>query len=856
MGLFVRSSRPAGTLPTLQQCQGDEHGKGIQHLMKGTLRKANTLIEPSLTNSELRYRRLFEAAQDGILILDAKTGMIEDVNPYLIKMLGYSRAEFIKKKLWEVGAFKDIEASKEAFEALQDNEYIRYEDLPLKAKDGRLIQVEFVSNVYLVGDETVIQCSIRDNTEHRRIIAALTHTEKTYHDLINQSLDGFFVIESSGKILTVNKAICKALEFSKEELLSMNIWDIIPEHYLDQYRKRLEKILSGKSLNEEAEYIVQGKDGEAHYVEILSAPHYSGKDIVGFQGIARDITARKRAEEVLQSSENRYRTLIAHLPTVVYTNTVGDASSTVYVSPQIETLLGYTPQEWMADPKLWSETIHPDDRQQVLIQADQTDQSNKPFKMEYRMIARDGRLVWVFDQVVLVNDLEGKPQYWQGIMLNITERKQAEEALQESKLMTERIMDSIPVRVFWKDKNLVFLGCNALFARDAGFTDPKDIIGKDDYQMGWHDQAELYRDDDRQVIESGRSKLLVEEPQTTPEGKNVTLLTSKVPLRSSKGEIIGVLGSYMDITEHKWREEQMRFQAHLLDQVGHAIISTDPNGLIVYMNRAAEELYGWTAAEVLGHSILDVTPSQATRAQAMEIMASLNQGQSWSGEFLVQRRDGTTFPSHVNDSPIQDEAGNLIGIVGVSFDITERKQAEAEQYESDRRFRDVQENIDLIAVMLDRDGRVTFCNDYLLNLTGHSRASVLGQDWFELFVPPESDFKDDFLAEIQQGIIIAHRENEILTSSGERRLISWNNIILKDAEGHITGTNSIGEDITERRQVEEKIKRHIAELEALYQSGIAFNQTFDQRDIGEKLIEVLSFHLDWHHAAVRVRLCG
>src|SRR6185503_8136220 len=113
-------------------------------------------MDQILKDSELRYRRLFETAQDGILILDARTGMIEDVNPYLIKMLGYSREEFLKKKLWEVGAFQDIEASKDAFEVLQDTEYIRYEDLPLKAKDGRLIQVEYVSNVYLAVDEKVI----------------------------------------------------------------------------------------------------------------------------------------------------------------------------------------------------------------------------------------------------------------------------------------------------------------------------------------------------------------------------------------------------------------------------------------------------------------------------------------------------------------------------------------------------------------------------------------------------------------------------------------------------------------------------------------------------------------------------
>ena len=254
----------------------------------------------NLKDSELRYRRLFESAQDGILILDAKTGMIEDVNPYLIKMLAYSREEFVEKKLWEVGAFRDINASKEAFEALQENEFIRYDDLPLKTKDGRLIQVEFVSNVYLVGNEKVIQCNIRDITEQRRATVALEASEKKYHDLVNQSPDGIFIIELSGKILTVNKIMCKELGYNEEEFLSMNIRDIIPQQYLDQYRKRLEKILAGNSFDESAEYAVRGKNGKVHYVEVLSNPHYKGKNIIGFQGTAHDVTARKLAEEKIR----------------------------------------------------------------------------------------------------------------------------------------------------------------------------------------------------------------------------------------------------------------------------------------------------------------------------------------------------------------------------------------------------------------------------------------------------------------------------------------------------------------------------------------------------------------------------
>ena len=133
------------------------------------------------TASELRYRRLFETAQDGILILDFKTGQIEDANPFLTQLLGYSRDELVGKRLWEIGAIIDKKSSLEAFAVLQDKGYIRYEDLPLMTKNGVIINVEFVSNAYGVNGDRVIQCNIRDITERKKV----DHQLLEYQHLVN-----------------------------------------------------------------------------------------------------------------------------------------------------------------------------------------------------------------------------------------------------------------------------------------------------------------------------------------------------------------------------------------------------------------------------------------------------------------------------------------------------------------------------------------------------------------------------------------------------------------------------------------------------------------------------------------------
>lgn len=151
------------------------------------------LVEQKLQSSEIRYRRLFETAKDGILILDAYNGQIVDVNPYLIEILGYTYEEFLGKELWEIGIFKNIEDSKAAFLELQNKGFIRFEDMPLETKKGRPINVEYVSNVYLVDKAKVIQCNIRDISDRKRAEENLKESENRLREL-NATKDKFFSI--------------------------------------------------------------------------------------------------------------------------------------------------------------------------------------------------------------------------------------------------------------------------------------------------------------------------------------------------------------------------------------------------------------------------------------------------------------------------------------------------------------------------------------------------------------------------------------------------------------------------------------------------------------------------------------
>ncbi len=256
--------------------------------------------EEALRASELRYRRLFETAQDGILILDAHTGQITDVNPFLVNLLGYSYDECIGTPLWEIGPFKDIKECKLAFLELQEKEYIRYESLPLETKDGRSVAVEFVSNVYgLNGGTRVIQCNIRDITKRKQAEDMRHRSDEETRRFFEANPAGSYVASPDGRLITCNSAFARMLGFaSVEEALKVDLVSLYSDRaQRDVFLGRLKE----KGWLEHNEAELRRKDGSlVHAVENASGTFDERGELAEIHGCLMDASERQTEQPLRQ----------------------------------------------------------------------------------------------------------------------------------------------------------------------------------------------------------------------------------------------------------------------------------------------------------------------------------------------------------------------------------------------------------------------------------------------------------------------------------------------------------------------------------------------------------------------------
>ena len=288
-------------------------GQTTERLVSGLQEHRNeigTIAEDLLKSSESRYRRFFEAVRDGILIIDAETGTILDVNPFLIELLGFTHEQFLGKKLWEIGVFKDIAASKDNFKKLQEKKYIRFENLPLETADGRRIYAEFVSFVYEVDDTEVMQCNIRDITERKKAEERLRETRDYLENLIDYANAPIIVWDKKFRITRFNYAFENLAGISQEEVIGKDLEILFPEATKEESLTKIRQTAAGEHW-EVVEIPILHTSGKTYTVLWNSAAiHNPAGDIISTIAQGQDITERKQMEaELKRHSEKLEQTV-------------------------------------------------------------------------------------------------------------------------------------------------------------------------------------------------------------------------------------------------------------------------------------------------------------------------------------------------------------------------------------------------------------------------------------------------------------------------------------------------------------------------------------------------------------------
>lgn len=379
----------------------------------------------TLAASEERYRRLFETAQDAILILDAekRRGTIMDANPFVIDLLGYTLQELIGKELWEIGLFHDKEQSKAAMDQLQKDGYIRYENMPLKTKQGKRIDVEFVSNTYMVADQRVIQCNIRDITERANSERAVKSSEARYRRLFETAQDAILILEEkSGRIIDANPFVIALLGYTLEELIGKELWQIGLFADREQSKAAMAELQEVGYIRYE-DMPLETKQGKRVEVEFVSNSYMVGDEKV-IQCNIRDITDRKWAEKAANISAERFRFLAESMPLMIFT---AEPDGTMdYCNHQLAHFTGLRCEDFCgAGLALFT---HPDEVEEVTRQWRRSIDTGEPFQQECRFRRADGVYRWHLTRASGMRDAGGIV-IWVGSSTDIDDRKSIEQNL-------------------------------------------------------------------------------------------------------------------------------------------------------------------------------------------------------------------------------------------------------------------------------------------------------------------------------------------------------------------------------------------------------------------------------------------
>jgi PAS domain S-box-containing protein len=615
--------------------------------------------------------------------------------------------------------------------------------------------------------------------------AAMRRSREEFKELFDNAPVGFHEMDAEGRLVRINNTELEMLGYTAEELTGQFVWKISAEEETTR-RTVLAKLAGEMMPSQDFERSFRRKNGSVVPVLINDRMlKWEDGRIAGMHASVQDITERKRAETNLRERERQLATLMANLPGMVYRCRNDQDWTMKFVSDGAQALTGYSASE-LTDNRVvsYASLIHPDDREIVQDQVQASLKRGGPFVLNYRLRPATGGERWVWEQGRGVFDDQHRLVAFEGFITDITESKQAAQALASERALLRTLLNHLPVAVYLKDLAGRKTLANPIDLRNCGVATEAEILGRTDFDFFPPEQAAAFQADDQRVFD-GQPVSNREEQLTSPGGSTRWLLTSKVPLFDAAGRVTGLAGIGLDISERKQADAALCASEEKFSKVFRSSpvpvsLSTIKEGRYLDVNAEFLKLYGWSREEMIGHTAFELNIWANPEDRAAVVSKVKENGSVHNFELDIHTRSGELrrILWSVEAVVIGDEHCFL----GTSLDITERQRAERE---IQRQAAFAQFNPNPV-LELSATGEVLY-----FNAAARQMADSLGQEHPSMLLPPNS-------AAIVRDCLATNQPNLRLEILAKGRTISWS--FFPVAQNRVV--HCYGGDITARKQVE------------------------------------------------------
>lgn len=769
-------------------------------------RKTAEAISRSVTN---QLKALIRTSPLAIMALDPTGEHVTLWNHAAEAMFGWSEKEVLGRQAPFL-PMDCLDHSNGLWAKLIEHGQLRGEELHRVKRDGTPITLSLWATVIRdeQGDVVSTFGLIEDITTRKQAVEALRESEMRLRALHDQAPLGIAIIDSiSGRFEQINQKYCEITGYSKEDMLALTFQNITYPDDLQQDLDNMADLLGGRidSFRMEKRYIRQ--DGSIVWVSLTCVPLWLDiSDRRLHIAMVEDITARKQNETALQQSESRFRELAETIEEVFW-SADPEVGTTLYISPAYERVWGRTCASLYEHPKSFLDAIHPDDLQRVLtgllVQRD-----GKSFAHEYRVVKPDGTIRWVWDRGFPIRDREtGRITHYVGVALDITERKQAEAALELTRFSIERAVDAI----FWIDASARILDVNESACTMLGYT-REELLSMTVHDINPNYSAEVWSQRWAGLKERGSYSF-----ETTHRKKDGTIFQTETTVNYVAHQGREYNCTFIrDISARKQAEAQLQLTQFAVAHAGDLIFWIDREARFLFVNEAAAQRLGYSQQELCGMTVHDIDPNYRADVWPQH-WKDLRQNGKLRFESAHRTKGGEVYPAEI--------VANYVNFGGQEYnfafarDISERKAAEEALRWSEERFsKAFRSSPHPIVVTELESGRCIEVNDASLQLFGFTRDEVIGHTTLSLGIWPTADDRQRLFEQISREGSVRNLERNFLTKNRTTRrcLVSCELIELDGVKCVVT----VGTDITEQKRAEE----------ALRQSELAVRQAFDERE--------------------------